>query len=331
MTDANGCTTTACDSVFVDADGNVLDSEPCAACVEIVPALDGPTGGAIPWTAQANNCSTGSAGIYTYTTSWGDGTTDASSTHTYDAPGVYNVCLTMLGNNGCTSMACDSVHIDTDGVVEPSNCQAGFWVVQAYVQDSLDPSVGQPIPNELWLYNLSSGGTGNYQFFWDFGDGTSSTDPYPSHFYSNGGPYVLCLTLTDDGGCSDTVCDSVSVDEDGLYNGMIAQPNYARSGFTLSVMNQAPTAIPEAAALRNTRVWPNPVDDQLNLGFTTALQGNMDVDIIDLNGRSVSRTNIRTSAGNNRAVVNVQDLPAGMYMLRIGNMETNTSIRFVKK
>lgn len=333
IADINGCTSTTCDTFYVDANGGVSTGfVPCTACIDVVPATDGPAGPLLPWTVFANNCSTGGPSQYTYNISWGDGVDNGPNPHVYAGPGSYMVCIIMTSTNGCTSVACDSVFVDVDGTIDPAApCHAGFWVMQAYEVDSLNPNVGQPIPNELWVWNLSSGGTGNYQFFWNFGDGTSSTDPFPTHFYANGGPYNLCLTINDSNGCQDTACDSVSVDGNGIYTGMILEDNYARSGFTIRVLNQLPTGIAERPAFENTAVWPNPVEDMLNLTFNTTLNGNVPMSIIDLNGRVASSTNIRVAGGGNRVEVPVADLAQGMYLLRFGNDENAVSFRFVKR
>lgn len=50
--------------------------------------------------------------------------------------------------------------------------------------------------------DFSSAGSGDPDgalsaYAWDFGDGATSSDPSPSHFYTVGGPYVATLTVTD--------------------------------------------------------------------------------------------------------------------------------------
>lgn len=335
ITDANNCTSTTCDSVVVDADGNINPSFiPCAACIDAIPATNGPAGPPIPWTVDAINCSSGGVAPIEYAYFWNDGSTEPPP-RIFSQPGVYQVCIIMTDAMGCESIACDSVVIDGDGTVDPvdpGDCTAGFWVMQAYEIDSLNPGTATPIPNLLWIWNLSSGGSGNYQFEWNWGDGTpNSTDPYPTHFYASGGPYYLCLTMTDSNGCTDTACDSISVDGDGFYTGLAPQENAERSGFTVNVLNQLPTGIDDRPVMEEATAWPNPVEDALNLRFYTSLNGNVPLTILDMNGKAVRVDNILINAGGNNTQVQVGDLAPGLYMLRFGNDARAVALRFVKR
>ncbi|MBK8499547.1 MAG: T9SS type A sorting domain-containing protein [Flavobacteriales bacterium] len=246
-----------------------------------------------------------------------------------NGPNMPGTPCTVFGTTtpGTWSAACACVPDSTTG------CQAGFWVMQAYEIDSLNPNGGgSPIPNELWIWNLSSGGSGNYQFVWSWGDGTpDSTDPYPTHFYANGGPYYLCLTMTDNNGCTDTACDSISIDGDGFYTGLAPQENAERSGFTVNVLNQLPTGIDDRPVVEETTAWPNPVEDALNLRFYTTLNGNVPMTITDMNGRVVRMENLLINAGGNNTQVQVGDLAPGLYMLRFGNDARAVALRFVKR
>jgi len=107
--------------------------------------------------------------------SWyfGDGSTSQANNpvHTYN-PGTYAVCLTVWDSNGtCQSTFCDTIIIQTS-----NNCDASFSTF-----DSL--GIQFFIPN---TYNA------NYDYFWSFGDGTSSTQPYSSHQYNSSGWYQVC-------------------------------------------------------------------------------------------------------------------------------------------
>ena len=50
---------------------------------------------------------------------------------------------------------------------------------------------------------------------WDFGDGNSSTEQNPVHAFAAAGTYAVSLTVTDDGGLTDTDTQDVTVSEGG--------------------------------------------------------------------------------------------------------------------
>src|SRR5882757_9596012 len=49
------------------------------------------------------------------------------------------------------------------------------------------------------------------QWFWDFGDGTTGTDPEPSHDYYANGSYPVTYTITDDSGRISTTTGTVVI------------------------------------------------------------------------------------------------------------------------
>lgn len=319
-----------CDTLYVDAQGNVTTSNTpvCSPCVQLVQSTNGPAGPPIPWALEAMNCSSGGVQPVQYSYSWSTGESTQSITAAME--GEYFVCIYMLDANGCQATTCDSVYVDANGNVgiEPQPCQAGFWVFQAYEVDSLNPNGGAvPIPFELWVWNLSTG-TSPFNFEWDFGDGASSFDPYPTHVYGASGPYNLCLTIDDASGCSSIYCDSVSIDGDGFYEGM-APESEVRNGFTIRVLNQLPTSV-EEQAYNEPRLWPNPVTDALSLSFRSTVSGIVPVSIIDPDGRSVRQERLAFNRGANSISLNASDLAAGIYLLRIGDDANTMNIRFIK-
>ncbi len=52
-------------------------------------------------------------------------------------------------------------------------------------------------------------------WFWEFGDGSTSTDQNPIHIYSTGGEYISCLSITTTDGCTSEFCDNVVVEGGG--------------------------------------------------------------------------------------------------------------------
>ena len=47
-------------------------------------------------------------------------------------------------------------------------------------------------------------------WLWDFGDGSVSTIQNPIHIYPDTGNYIVCLTITNNGACSNTTCQPLS-------------------------------------------------------------------------------------------------------------------------
>jgi PKD repeat protein len=361
IADANGCTNYNCDSVVVDANGAINPIPNYFDCLQIPngPNVPGtpcstPIGAAGVWgpncdcvlntTADCEGVPNGPAqpgttcatvvGGLVYTGTWTNSCYCDTASVTFDClqiPNGPNVpgspCyLTNTGTEGTWSNACVCV------ASNPDTCQAGFWVMQAYTNgDSLNnPNGGgvEPIPFELWIWNLSSGGTGNYQFVWDFGDGNSSTEAFPTHIYATSGPYTICLTITDDAGCTSTYCEDVEVDQDGILG--MGTGFEVRSALTIRVIQQLPTDINEVAALEATKLWPNPVVEQFNLTLNSSRSGNLTLTIVDLNGREVRTSSASVVAGNNQLPMDVSGMEPGMYVLRLSNGTNSAAMRFVK-
>lgn len=155
--------------------------------------------GCFPLRAQFNNLSVASPG--TTNTSWlwdfGDGTqsTEQNPLHVYLSSGNYTVTLKVTNDKGCTSTLPKVSYIRVSAGV-----RANFGNTQ--------PAVCRP-PIQI-NFSDSSTGPGALTWFWDFGDGNTSTAQNPSHVYSNPGAYTVKLAVTSSAGCSDTLTkDSV--------------------------------------------------------------------------------------------------------------------------
>lgn len=64
--------------------------------------------------------------------------------------------------------------------------------------------------------NTTTGGKTPYQYQWQFGDGTTSADPSPSHTYAASGDYPVSLTVRDAAGVTSTALQDVVVLEPPL-------------------------------------------------------------------------------------------------------------------
>lgn len=127
---------------------------------------------------------------------FGDGTTSTmwNPSNTYNAPGFYSVCLTIIDSaNGCADTYCDSIYISGGG---GSTCDA-------YISYQSSNNTG------TFYGYTNSGFITNYN--WSFGDGSTGVGQNPTHTYAAPGTYYVCLTAVFSNGCVDTVCANLSI------------------------------------------------------------------------------------------------------------------------
>jgi gliding motility-associated-like protein len=117
----------------------------------------------------------------------------------------------------------------TPGVWSPFN-QSGNCNLAAFKFElsTIEAVVGNPdplvcLPDPVLFNNNSSNGN---QFFWDFGDGSTSNEVNPSHVYPGPGTYDVTLVVSDSNGCfsPDSVNFEVFI---GEFNGGVTDPGGA--------------------------------------------------------------------------------------------------------
>lgn len=134
-------------------------------------------------------------------TSWiwdfGDGNVSTNGPvvqHTYADPGTYIVSLFVSGGGNCTDQTFELVEVS-------DNVQAGITAVDtACFNDAIVFTDNSTITS----------GTID-SFFWDFGDGNTSTDADVSHTYDNPGVYTVTHTVSTAGGCTSTITMEVAI------------------------------------------------------------------------------------------------------------------------
>tara|TARA_B100000508_G_scaffold75230_1_gene58562 strand:- start:12787 stop:13854 length:1068 start_codon:yes stop_codon:yes gene_type:complete len=142
---------------------------------------------------QSTNTVTGTA----YDWDFGDGnnSNQENPTHVFGAGGTYTVTLTVQNAPGCTSTFSQTVTvldipnvsiIGDDGDGNTTNCLLPG-----------DPTTSQTV-------DFFNGTTGAVSYFWDFGDGNTSTDFEPSHLYTTYGTFQVTMTATGPNGCTAT-------------------------------------------------------------------------------------------------------------------------------
>ncbi|WP_165823796.1 PKD domain-containing protein [Pseudochryseolinea flava] len=128
---------------------------------------------------------------------FGDGSTSTENNpiHTFELPGVYNVCLKV--SNGCSEkIICKVVTV---------TCAPPTAEFSADISD---------LKAEFY-------GTHNLNSSWDFGDGNLTVALNPVHSYQQQGTYTVCQTVSNKCGvekfCDEVVIDCINPTADFLY------------------------------------------------------------------------------------------------------------------
>lgn len=77
--------------------------------------------------------------------------------------------------------------------------------------------------------------------------------------------------------------------------------------------------------------FPNPVGDQLNLNLEVQSSGRYLLSVLNLAGQELQREAIQLQAGTNIEQLNVQDLAAGHYFIRLSDGERIATQKILKK
>ena len=185
-----------------------------SAASNVVTAVSPPAPPVAP-TADANGPYTGTAGIAvtfdgsgstddgtiaSYAWDFGDGSTGTgvSPGHAYAAAGLYTVTLTVTDDGGLTDSATSTATIAAANVAPTADAN-GLYTGTAGIAVTFDGSGSTD----------SDGTIASYA--WDFGDGSTGTGVSPSHAYAAAGLYTVTLTVTDDGGLTDSATSTATI------------------------------------------------------------------------------------------------------------------------
>jgi uncharacterized repeat protein (TIGR01451 family) len=111
------------------------------------------------------------------------------------------------------------------------------------VEAKFTPQTAGIAVNDSVAFADSSTGTGLSAWWWDFGDGGTSTEQAPVYTYTAAGNYTVTLVITGACGVTDTATGYVAVEEPGLEVGKEATGEFVRGGevtYTLTITNYGP-------------------------------------------------------------------------------------------
>ena len=138
--------------------------------------------------------------ITSYQWNFGDNQTGTgqNANHTYAQPGTYQATLTVQTSGGCTDQITQTVTVNPS----PTASFNATTVCVGEVTQFTSTSTGQSLSN----------------FQWNFGDNQTGTGQNASHTYAQPGTYNVTLTVQTNGGCSDIITQTVTVNPQPAAN-----------------------------------------------------------------------------------------------------------------
>ncbi len=149
--------------------------------------------------------------------------------------------------------------------------------------------------NGLMFNFVNTSSQGSYS--WNFGDSTTSTLENPVHSYVSDSTYLVCLTVY-------TLCDSA-----------ISCQNIIVTGENNVLVEKE----------EGINVFPNPAGDFINIEFKNLSELPVVVKFIDVIGKEAGTFILN----NELTVVNVSNVPDGIYTLRFDNVNKQHIYRYV--
>jgi PKD repeat protein len=152
-----------------------------------------PISGCSPLTVNfADSSTAGSGAITQWQWDFGDGGLSSSRNpaHVFNTIDSFTVSLIVTDANGCQSSVTKTKHIKTSAPFIAEFTATG--------------NIGCVIPATV-NFGSTVAPLGAYSYFWNFGDGFTSTLPNPAHTYSTSGNYTVIMEVTSANGCKTVV------------------------------------------------------------------------------------------------------------------------------
>jgi hypothetical protein len=135
-----------------------------------------------------------------------------------------------------------------------------------------------------------------------------STDAFPQFGITEMGNYQLCLTITNNNGCTASYCDTMDVDSADVASGSmmmrVVSPQTLTS-FPLSIQNSEETQV---------AAWPNPVLNELNLSGTKA---GVAYRVMSVEGRLIAKGQTMEK----QTLLDTGDWLPGLYVVQLQNAD----------
>jgi PKD repeat protein len=176
---------------------------------------------------------------------------------------------------------------------EPS-CISARVAVDAIINTNV-PAAGFTNTLNNYTATFTNTSTNGVTYLWDFGDGTTSTDPNPIHVYPGDGTYHVTLTTYNDCGSNTASKDVVIVT----------------------------TGISEAV-MEGFEIYPNPAKDVLNINISK--HDVIRIELVDMVGKLVFANN-KVNVNNK---IELAKYAEGVYFIRLYTSEKTFTYKISK-
>ncbi len=147
----------------------------------------------------------------------------------FESSGIYTLGMNVVAGTGC------EVNESALETIEVFSEPFAYFEANPYDSDDSSPDLPSSL-NTRWIFqNLSNDNDENY---WQFGDGTASSEINPIHNYYDPGSFGVSLTVTNDYGCSDTYSEWVLIENQ--------TPVYVPNSFTPGGVTSKPDGLNDA-------------------------------------------------------------------------------------
>ncbi|MEZ5173000.1 MAG: PKD domain-containing protein [Bacteroidia bacterium] len=152
----------------------------------------------------------------------------------------------------------------------------------------------------IYTVQFTSGVIAN-TYLWDFGNGATSTEANPTYTFPFDGNYQVSLTV-------ETDCGDGSISK---------QVNVIKTGFEF---------LPGVGAIN---ILPSADGNGIMISMTNPEHLQMSINVLDMSGRTVMSENFNAQGDTNK-ILNVSDLPKGVYLICIGNQHGLVARKWVR-
>lgn len=221
---------------------------------------------------------------------------------------------------GCTDP--EALNFNPEATADDGSCIYDFECGISFdvIPDSLGQNTFFIIPSE----NIVDAA----EVLWDFGDGSTSTELYPTHFYESDGPFTLCLFVT----FEDTTGNYCEISYCQVLDGsLFGGSGVLSGGFMINVIPLGTLSAGVEFANQEIAVYPNPTNDIATVSFVSTLSSMLTLSITDITGKILEQRQVSSSTGQQTMQVDLSEFPQGLYLIGLDQAGSRTYAKVVRR